>query len=350
MVRFVLNWSILLSILLLQITIASAQDFTSPRATALNSYVAVSDDVFGLDWNVSGLAFSQATMEMSFTKRNFEGSSIRNFGLLFKFRHRHVFSIRKTPEFQTFVSLNKTPIAETPEEVTFYDLLSFTVSEQDWAFGYAFKLSPRLSVGSEARRYRFGTSLLGFFSSSRYWSFGFGATYIFNNRLRIGLVSRNIFFNHYKKNRDRIILQFEGEPDVRVLPLDLSKLPYVVTEPERRLDLGLAARPIEHLLFSFDFYSNRGVGAGLEWAVLKGLYLRQGFSHKKDGLFQPENVSAWSSGAGLSYGTARFDVAFYWKRGDRDSIFESLPNGALEVRPTPGGDRIWLFSALFFVK
>lgn len=349
MARFFGQTSFFSVLFSLQIALLHAQEFTSPRAIALGGYVAVSDDAYGLDWNVSAMAFSKTAMQMSFTKQGFEGSSINNLGLLIKFRDRHVFAIRKTPEFQSFVSFNKRSTPEKPEDVTFYDLLSFSVNEQDWAFGYAFKVSPRLSLGAEAKRYKFGASLLGFFSSSRYWSFGFGATYIFNKRFQVGLVSRNSFSNQSKKHRDRIILQFEGEPDVRVIPLDLSALPDLVIAPEWRLDFGVAARPLNNLLFSFDFYSDGGFGAGVEWQPLKGVYLRQGFSRKNDGLFKPEKISAFAPGIGVRYGSARFDITYYQSQG-RDSVLASLQAGELEIRPNIGGDRIWLLSALFFVK
>ncbi len=338
-----------MAFLLMKTGIANAQEFTSARATALGGYVAVSDDVFGLDWNISGQVFSKTDMQMSFAKQGFEGSSVNNFGLLIKFHDRHVLAIRKTPDFQTSVSFRKTPVPQVPEEVTFYDLLSFSINEQDWAFGYAFRVLSRFSLGVEARRHKFNAALFNFLSSSRYWSFGFGATYIINNQLRFGAVSRNTFSHHYKKHRDRIVLQFQGQPDVTVLPLDLDGLPGVVHDPEWRLDLGLATRPLNNLLFSLDFYTNGGFGAGVEWEPLHGVYLRQGFSRKHDGLFKPEKVFVLGAGIGVRYGAAQFDVTFYKSQGQA-RVIEPISAGELEIRPNIGGNRVWLLSALFFVK
>lgn len=334
-------------LLLVQIPILQAQEFTSPRATSLGGYVAISDDVYGLDWNVSGQAFSNSRMQMAFTSRQFSGH-INNLGLLIRLGARHVFTVRKTPEFFSTVGFSKTPVPQKPEGVTFYDLFSFAGTLQDWAFGYAYKVSSQLSFGMSAKRYLYDMAGV-IFSSSRYWSFGFSSTFIVNRRLRFGLVSRNTFSSHYKKHRDRVVLQFQGDPDVTVLRLNLDGIPGVVHEPEWRLDFGAAARPLDNLLVTADIYSDGGYGLGVEWEPVKGLYLRQGISRKSEGLFKPEKISAFAPGVGFRYGAARFDVTFY-KSAGRDEKSLPVPAGHLAVSPNTGGDRIWLVSAVFFVK
>lgn len=331
--------------LFLQKGIVNAQEFTSPRATALGSYVAVSDDVFGLDWNASAMAFSPSDLQVAFTNRDFS-ESIVNFGLFIRFRKRHTIAIRKTPDFQVFAGFRKHPEPEKIEDVTPYDLLFSLVHEQSWALGYAFRLSSRLSLGFDAKQHKYSNNLR---SSSRFWSLSFGATYFLNDRLWVGLVSRNTFAAHYKEHRDRIILRFPDAPDVTVFPVDFDALPYLIAKPEWRLDLGVAARPLTNLLFSFDFYSEGGFGAGFEWEALKGFYLRQALSHKNDGLFEPQKVFAVASGIGLFYGAARFDLTLYISKGERDSAFQRSSFGQFEIQPSQS-DHIFLISLLFFVK
>ncbi len=232
------------------------------------------------------------------------------------------------------------------EDVIAYDLLSTLVYEQDWALGYAFKFSERLAFGVEARRYKYGNNLR---SSSRFWSVGFSVTYLFRDWLRFGLVSRNTVLNHYHKHRERIVFQVPGEPDVTISPINFDTLPHVFTEPEWRLDFGVAGRPLNKLLFSVDVYTNGRFGAGVEWQTLNGLYLRLGVSRKHDGLFKAEKFVALVPGLGWRYGVAQFDIALYWNDDELQPASESTSTGEFEISPS-GTGRTVLFSALFFVK
>lgn len=348
MVQNISKTWIFLALILLTTGTASPQEFTSARATALGSYVAVSNDVFGLDWNASGMIFSEGRVQISMTNiSNFESilESFRNYGLLLRLG-RHAFAIRKTPDFVAVAGFDKFPRPERVEDVISYDLLFGLAYEQDWALGYAFKFSKRLAFGAEARRHKYSNNL---FSSSRFWSFGFSATYVLNERLRIGVVSRNTFRDHYRQHRDRIIFQIPGNPDVTISPINFDALANVFTEPEWRLDFGLAAHPLKNLLLSLDVYSDGGFGAGLEWQVVKGLYLRQGISHKKDGLFKAGKVLALTPGIGWRYGIASFDLTLYWNKGTRGSAVDINSIGEFVITPFDAG-RVAVFSAIFHVK
>lgn len=164
-----------------------------------------------------------------------------------------------------------------------------------------------------------------------------------------GKLPGNILTTRYTDHRDRIVLQFEGEPDVRVLPLNLDEVPQVMTGPEWRLDIGIAWRPLKNLMAALDLYSDGGFGAGLEWEPLKGIYLRQGINRKSDGLFKPEKLFSLGHGLGVRYGAARFDLTFYHSQG-RDIATAAIPNGQLHIRPKISGDRIWMMTVLFSVK
>lgn len=339
---------ILLAVFLLASGTASSQEFTSARATALGSYVAVSDDVFGLDWNASGMVFSESRVQISLT--NFSDSehvleSFRDYGMLVRLG-RHAFAVRKTPDFLALARFKKFPQPERAEDVISYDFLFALAYEQDWALGYAFKFSNRLAFGAEAKRHKYSNNL---FSSSRFWSFGFSATYAFNERLRFGLVSRNMFRDHYRQHRDRIIFQIRGNPDLTISPIDFDALANVFTKPEWRLDFGAAAQPAKNLLFSLDVYSDGGFGAGLEWQILKGFYLRQGLSYKKDGLFKAGKVLAIAPGIGCRYGIANFDLTLYWNKNNRGRAVDINTIGEFVITPKDVG-RVAAFSARFHVK
>jgi hypothetical protein len=348
MVLNTLKPQILFVTLLLAIGTANSQEFTSARATALGSYVAVSDDVFGLDWNASGMAFSESRVQISLT--NFSNSesileAFRNYGLLARLG-RHAFAIRKTPDFLAFARFDKFPRPERVEDVISYDLLFGLAYEQDWALGYAFKFSNRLALGAEARRHKYSNNL---FSSSRFWSFGFSATYVFNERFRVGVVSRNTFHDHYRKHRDRIIFQIPGNPDVTISPINFDALANVFTKPEWRLDFGAAAHPVNNLLLSLDVYSDGGFGTGLEWQVVKGLFLRQGISFKKDGLFKAEKIWAITPGIGWRYGIANFDLTLYWNKHNRATAVDVNAIGEFQITPLDAS-RLVVFSVSFDIK
>ncbi len=348
MVLNTLKPQILLVTLLLVIGTANSQEFTSARATALGGYVAVSNDAFGLDWNASGMIFSEGKVQIAMTNlSNSENilESFRNYGLLVRLG-RHAFAVRKTPDFVALARFDKFPIPERVEDVISYDLLFGLAYEQDWALGYAFKLSNRLAFGAEARRHKYSNNL---FSSSRFWSFGFSATYVLNERFRFGLVSRNTFRDHYRKHRDRIIFQIPGEPDVTISPIDFDALANVFTEPEWRLDFGVAAYPAKSLLFSLDVYSDGGFGTGLEWQAVKGLFLRQGISHKKDGLFKADKIWAITPGIGWHYGIAHFDLTLYWNKHNRETAIDVNAIGEFQITPLDAS-RLAVFSVSFDVK
>jgi hypothetical protein len=347
--RHGLKLLILLVMIFVISEIVNAQEFTSPRATALGSYVAVSDDVFGLDWNASGMAFAESRVQISLT--NFSASehvleSFNDYGLLVRFRHRHALALRKTPDFATAVGFQKFPVPESLEDVISYDLLFFLLYEQDWAVGYAFKFSDRLAFGAEARRLKYGNNLR---SSSRFWSFGFSAMYVLNDRLRIGVVSRNTLRHHYRKHIDRIIFQVPGEPDVTISPINFDDLENVITKPQWRLDLGVAARPARNLLLSVDAYTDGGFGAGLEWEPWKGFFLRQGISRKSDGLFDAQKIFSFVPGIGWRYGIAAFDLAVYLDKALRDPAHDVNEIGEFVITPADY-NTVVLFSALFHVK
>jgi len=335
--------------LFLPVSLATAQQFTSPRATALGSYVAVSDDIFGLDWNASAMAFANAKLQVSFTNLSTREnilSAFDNFGASLKLGGRHVIAFRKTPYFGGALGIEKTPIAQRPEDVTAYDALAFMVLEQDLSFGYTFKLLPNLAFGANTTRFKYRSNLR---SANEFWSFGFSASYILNDHLRFGVVSHNTFLEQYKHHTDRVRVRFPEEPDITILNLNLDAVPLIQTRPQWRLDFGAAARPWHNLLLSFDLSTDGGVGLGLEWEALKGFYLRQGLSNRSDRLFKPEKFSALATGLGLRYGIARFDFTVYHGNTDRKVAFVSSSVGDFNVSSSTTG-RIVLLSALFFVK
>ena len=321
---------------------AQAQLFTSPRATALGGYTSVSDDVFGLDWNLAGTTFHRDNLEVSFGADDYRyNREFENFRVLMHFKGRHVVAIRRTPGQFLDHALFKTPSLplDSRSPLDLFHELSY---QEDWSVGYAAQLFSNIAFGLDFRRMIYSNT---FHSSSRFWSANLNVFYRVNPKLNLAMVARNIASYHYKKNIKSIKDYSKNPPET--IPVNFDEFQSVYTKPTFRLDFGAAYHPWSRLLLSLDLYTDGGYGVGYEWEALKNLFVRQGMSHKYDLLFKNEKVFGLSWGLGYKYHNLRLDATYYFPYGGRDAVLETTSFGKFSVDPRKT-DKV-MISALFSI-
>lgn len=323
-------------------SLAGAQPFTSPRATAIGAYTAISNHAYGVDWNLAATAFSNANFEIALASEPFENDIIEDFRLLWRPWAGHVFAFRQTPGLGVRHIIQKLPLVFDPNDLTPLNLLRDLVYEEDLMAGYAVRPFSQLAVGLDLRRQIYSN----IFTSSRFWSLNLTASYQLSEKVRFGLIARNIHNFHYEKPINRI--GFLQGDTLAVYALDFESFQHVFTKPERRFDLGAAFQPLDRLLLAIDIYSDAGFGIGTEWQVFDKFLVRAGLSHKSDGLFKSENVTAFSTGLGLAFDKLHLDLASYFPHGERASRIEYTDAGLFRIYQAK--DMAILASALFIIQ
>lgn len=322
-----------------------SQEFTSPRATAIGGYIAVSNDLYGMDWNFAGMAFSKASLEMAFSSADGLADGIEgfeNFRFVWRPWSRHVVAFRNTPSLVQEHRIRKSPFNPAPEDITPLHFVRRVTYEGDLALGYAFRLTSRFAVGLDLTRQIFSVEA----SSNRFLSLNISGYFKISDRLSFGVVSRNTHNFKYKEHFNRV--GFIVEDSLRVIAVDFDAFQTIFNKPNWRLDFGVAARPFNSLLLTFDLFSDRGYGVGFEWEAPGSIFLRSAISHKSDHLFKPEKVFGATWGLGWRYhNLARFDLAYYFPYGGRNGGSESTFFGEFEIRPVKND--AFLLSIAFFL-
>lgn len=317
----------------------SAQEFTSPRATALGAYTAVSNDVYGVDWNLAATSFANTKLEISFASGpDIEG--FEDFRIIWRPWKWLVLSYKQTPSFMVIHIIQKHPIYFPPE--TPLDLLRALVYKEDRGVGYAIRFSPQAAFGMDIRRHNY----LNIFSISRYWSLNLSFYLKINQKINFGIIAHNFYNYHYKKPTNRI--EFYKNGSLQVIPVDFESFQSVFSSPEFRVNFGLAIRPWKRFLIAIDYFSDGGYGAGFEWQVFNPIFLRMGKSKKSDRLFKLKKVPAYSGGIGVVYKNIRLDLSYYFPYGGHPSGFEETRFGNFSI--TTSSRDILMLSLLFSIQ
>lgn len=331
----------LLVMIFVLLTKVYAQEFTSPRATALGAYVGIADDIYGLDWNLAGTVQSKSDLEIAFASSN-NGSGFDDLRFILRAGDRHVFAFKWTPGFQVTHSITKLPILPREQRTQLdYPYFSEINYKEDLGLGYAYQLTPHTSSAIEIKRRHYANSL----SASRFWSMNLGF-YFDLPKINIGLVSRNTLNFQYQKHRNQINIEIGDS--LKAVPVNFDAFNSVFVEPEWRLDFGVSVRPLSRLLLAGDVFSDGSFGFGYEWEIIEKVYLRHSFSHRTDNLFRNEKVFAQSVGIGFAFSFARLDVAYYHPYGHRKVVRERMSFGEFSVQPM--SDPVFLISALFLLN
>lgn len=302
----------------------SGQELTSPRAVALGAYIAVSDDIFGVDWNLAATAFSTQKFDVAFAS----GPGIdgfEDFRLLSRPWSGHVFFFRRTPGTYTWVSVGRGLNPIIPQ-VPFDLLRSFTYQE-DRGLGYAVRLNSELAAGLNVRRQRYFSAL--YFNG--FWSANLNVSFRLRDNLNLGLVAENVYNYQYQKSPERFYAVLNDSTQF----IDLSSEPFrsVHLRPEKQLNVGVAYRPWTRLLLAADVLSDGGFGVGFEWSAFKFLQWRMGLNRRSDQLYKANKASGLSVGLGVAYSAARFDLTFYHPLGHRDNRLVESSAGLFDVNP-----------------
>lgn len=308
----------------------------------MGGYTAVSDDAFGLDWNLAGTTFQTPNLEVTFGSNDIRyNSDLQNLRVLLHFG-RHVIAVRHTPGNLQEHSFNVVPIP-SPGSRAPLGIFHELYYQEDFSAGYAMRLFPNVAVGIDVRRNIFGNS---FRSSSRFLSTTVNFFWRAAEKINLAVVARNVASYHYKKHI-QYIRDYTQDPPA-LLPVAFDEFTSVFTHPQFRLDLGAAYQPWPTLLTTFDLYSDGGYGVGFEWQAVKGVFIRQGMSHKSDLLFKKEKVFGLAWGVGYKYHDLRLDVTYYFPYGHRNAVSEFTSFGEFSVDPRKN-DKL-MISALFLIR
>ncbi len=315
------------------------QDFTSPRATALGGYIAVSDDIYGVDWNLAAVAFSRHKLDIAFAS----GSDIDGFEdlrILWRPGKGHVLYFRHTPGLNSFSLVHKSRRPLLPQVPL--DLLTRFDYKDDLGLGYAVQLSRKLAAGIDFRRRTYQSAFL----FDRFWSTNISFSFQPQDNLRFGLVAENLYNYQYKKSPERFTAILNDS--VQTINLGSELFQSVNRTPQPRLNFGMAFRPWSKLLLAADLISDGGFGGGLEWRTFKFLLLRLGAHHRSDLLYKGDKATAVSAGFGIVYSIARFDFAYYRPVGRRENRVVRNAYGSFNIRQIKN-DAL-LLSARFAIK
>jgi len=318
-----------------------AQEFTSPRATALGGYIAVSDDVYGIDLNISATVMGDSQWEFAVTTTG--GSSTgEDFRFLMRPGKRHVLAFCHT----TIVKLDHSFVQFPPSSVydDYVGLRNWINPSVgiDWMVGYAFKLSAKDAIGLDTRRYFYNNIPPGV---RKFWSASFSYFRQLSNRLRFGVIARNALT--YKSSEIAAVIPIDQSRVFRIEDTDIS-LKSAFNSPEFRVEVGAAYRPTDRLLLSTDILTDGGYRIGFEWEFLRNVYYRMAMSHQLDLLYKRERVFGVTWGGGYKLRNVNFDIAYYFAYGGRDAFSEMTSFGEFYI--DPGKNDALLLSAAFSVR
>lgn len=320
-----------------------AQEFSSPRATALGGYIAVSDDVYGIDWNISATVMGDSKWEIAFIKKSNAagGRTGEDFRLLIRPGKRHVLAFCHTTILKLDHSFVRFPPSNVYDDyVGLRNLINPSVGI-DWIFGYAFRLTSKNAIGLDIKRYFYNNIPPG---ERKFWSVSFSYFKQITNRLRFGIIVRNALT--YKSSEIAAVIPIDQNKVFRIEDTDIT-LKSAFNSPEFRIEMGAAYRPTNRLLLSTDIRTDGGYRIGFEWEFLRNLYSRMAMSHQLDLLYKRERVFGVTWGGGYKLRNVKFDIAYYFAYGGRGAFSETASFGEFEIDPLK--DDALLLSATFTI-
>jgi hypothetical protein len=278
------------------------QHLSSSRGVGLGAYTALVNDVSGLDWNPAGLI---AVRDWELSGSNYLSTKpnagtrgfLQSIGGSKRFLDNHAFSIRYSPglsmEFvvPTFVHFQGGPPFEFDKRISY---------QEAYAFGYAYQMSPDLSIGLSGRlRQESITDTEPFIEGDTIarirninydassWNVDVGIQWIPRPDFSLGIVAKNLF----KVNESEF-------------PQEVNSLAFRTI---KTLRVGLSYRPFSAAVLALDFDTQRQGGFGWEWNLFGNFKLRQGTIF---GARYSPFCAAVSGGLGWTYQSIRFDLSY----------------------------------------
>lgn len=317
---------------------ALAQIFSSPRATAAGGYLAAATDVYSAEWNMAASALGTAKIETAYSINN---ELLEDYRLLLRPLARHAVAIFHTGSYHVNHLAFQIPFPRNRADRTPLHFGHELYHELGWGFGYAYQKNAQLAFGLDVRQHVYSNS----FTSNKFWNLSLSFAHRLMEWLSLGAVFRNAIIYNYDEPENRLTYIQDGE--TKTTGMSLTTYQSIHTSPERRLEAGVALKPVQKLLMTLDLYSNTGFAAGFEWRPATWLAWRMAASRKSDQLFREERVFGMALGVGITYKFVTVDFAGYIPRRIRHVISDQTSAGAFVIKPSKN-DQLMLAVALAF--
>ncbi len=330
-----------------------AQTTSSPRATATGGYIAAASDVYSIDWNMAATALGTTKIEVALgaIERSafFDEETFGNFHLLLRPAARHAAAISRTGAYgidhRAFPSRFSRP---NREDRTPLDSGHHLFHEWGWGLGYAYQMKPQTALGLDVRQQIYSNT----FTSNEFWSLSLSVAHRPKKWLSLGVAFRNLAsYNYDKPETSLAYVAPNGE--TKTVGISLTSYQNIRVTPERRIEAGVALKPVKALLLTLDLFSNKDYATGVELRPSGWLALRMSASNKhdqillRDRFYQDWRRFGLTWGMGINIKPVVLDFAFYKPLGNKDSISDSPSTGAIQILPTRN-DLVMLAMTLAF--
>ncbi|MGH7495391.1 MAG: hypothetical protein ACREOO_23790 [bacterium] len=315
-----------------------AQTTSSPRATATGGYIAAATDVYSVEWNMAATALGTAKIEAAFGIIERTGfmceNSLDNYHLLLRLADRHAAAIFRTGAYGIDHHAFPRSFFTNRGERTPLDNPHALFHEWGWGLGYAYQVRPQIAFGLDVRQHTYSNT----FTSNEFWSLSLSFAHRPNDWLSLGAVFRNIANHNYDKPENSLRYGTRNG-ETRTIGISLPSYQTIRTSPERGMEAGIALKPVEELLLTFDYYSNKEYATGFEWRPSGWLALRMSASNKEDQLLQRDGflfdsrVFGLAWGTGIKFKSVAVDFAYYKPYGNKDSVIDTPSTGEIWISP-----------------
>lgn len=317
---------------------AISQTTSSPRATATGGYIAAASDVYSIDWNMAATALGTAKIEAAFgifERTVFFDGGFDNFYLLLRPAARHAAAIFRTGAYGTdHLVFPRRLFTISRDERTPLDYGHTLFHEWGWGLGYAYQMRPQTALGLDVRQQVYSNT----FTSNEFWSLSLSIAHRPRKWLSLGAAFRNLInYNYDKPEHSLTYLTPNGE--TKTAGISLTTYQNIRVTPERRLEAGVALKPVEELLLTLDLFSNFDYATGFEWQAAGWLALRMSVGNKHDQLlqrdrfYQERRVFGWAWGTGMKIKSLDLDFTYYKPYSEGDSIPDSPSTGMVSIIP-----------------